>query len=67
MDDAFSNANWSKSTKSGAAGHCVEVAITDEGIGVRDSKNRDGGFLEFTAPEWDAFLAGAKAGEFDRQ
>jgi len=32
---------------------------------VRDSKNPDGPVLEFTAAEWDAFLAGLRNGEFD--
>ncbi|WP_141548095.1 DUF397 domain-containing protein, partial [Nocardia farcinica] len=35
-------------------------------VGVRDSKNPAGGALVFTPSEWDAFLAGARAGEFDR-
>lgn len=56
-----------KSTRSGAAGHCVEAELqADGGVIVRDTKNRDGGCLEFTAQEWDAFLAGARDGEFDR-
>lgn len=42
---------------------CVEVAVTADAVGVRDSKN--GSILRFTAGEWSAFLAGAKKGEFD--
>jgi hypothetical protein len=34
---------------------------------VRDSKDPDGPKLAFTTAEWDAFLAGAKDGEFDRR
>ena len=60
MDSTFR-----KSTKSYAQGDCVEVAKTDEGIVVRDSKNRDKGTLTFTPDEWDAFVVGAKNGEFD--
>lgn len=67
MDDVFSNAKWFKSSRSGAAGHCVQAAfLENRGVGVRDSKNPDGPALLFTEPEWDAFIAGAKAGEFDR-
>jgi hypothetical protein len=33
---------------------------------VRDSKDPDGAMLTFNAREWDTFVAGAKAGEFDR-
>ncbi|HKY75229.1 MAG TPA: DUF397 domain-containing protein [Acidimicrobiia bacterium] len=34
-------------------------------IRVRDSKDRDGGELTFNADEWEAFVRGVKAGEFD--
>ena len=32
---------------------------------MRDSKHPDGPVLLFTAEEWDAFVEGAKDGEFD--
>jgi hypothetical protein len=47
-------------------GSCVEVASLGDGVGVRDSKDQDGPVLRFTRGEWVAFLAGAKAGQFDR-
>ncbi len=63
----LSDATWRKSTRSGPnCDNCVEVAFVDQAIAVRDSKNRDGGVLLFTPGEWDAFVAGAKDGEFDR-
>jgi hypothetical protein len=34
-------------------------------IAVRDSKHPEGPVLLFTQAEWDAFVAGAKGGEFD--
>ena len=40
MQDA--NLTWRKSTRSGAAGHCVEVANVPSAVLVRDSK--DAGF-----------------------
>ncbi|GID96205.1 DUF397 domain-containing protein [Amorphoplanes digitatis] len=46
-------------------GNCVQVAATDDGVAVRDSKNPDGGVQLYTASEWRSFLAGAKNGEFD--
>ena len=46
--------------------NCVEVAFVEEAIAVRDSKNPTGPALIFTAAEWDAFVGGAKDGEFDR-
>lgn len=64
--DAFSGARWFKSSKSGAAGHCVQAAfLENNGVGVRDSKNPDGPALLFSDPEWAAFVDGVKAGEFD--
>jgi Domain of unknown function (DUF397) len=44
---------------------CVEVAFVDGQVGVRDSKDRQGPVLEFTANEWEAFLAGAREGQFE--
>ena len=44
---------------------CVEVARKPEGVAVRDSTNRKGGTLFFSNDEWDAFLEGAKKGEFE--
>jgi hypothetical protein len=62
----LSRAQWFKSTRSGAnSDNCVEVAFVDEAIVVRDSKNPQAAPLIFTAAEWDAFVGGAKDGEFD--
>ena len=62
----LSRAVWRKSTASGPnCDNCVEVAFVDEAIVVRDSKNPDGPVLVFTQAEWDAFVGGAKDGEFD--
>lgn len=60
---------WRRSTHC-AAGTCVEVAIervadTVTQVLVRDSKNPHREPLAFTGPEWEAFVAGVKAGEFD--
>ena len=56
---------WRKSSYSSSNGQCVEVAATGSGIAVRDSKNPHGPVLVYTRAEIAAFLAGAKAGEFD--
>jgi Domain of unknown function (DUF397) len=66
MSADLSQAKWRKSTYSGANGDCVEVAGNLPGVvAVRDSKDRGGPALVFTRAEWDAFLSGAKHGEFD--
>lgn len=63
----LSRAEWFKSSRSHGGKECVEAAHLDGGnVGVRDSKNPTGPALVFTPREWDAFLAGAKSGDFDR-
>ncbi|WP_203816366.1 DUF397 domain-containing protein [Paractinoplanes ferrugineus] len=64
MQDA--NLTWRKSTRSGAAGHCVEVANVPAAVLVRDSKDVEGPVLTFAATQWNGFIAGVRAGEFDR-
>jgi hypothetical protein len=62
----LSNARWLRSaaaTQTGAA--AVEVALLDGGVAVRDSRRPEGDVLFFTPDEWDAFVGGAKDGEFD--
>jgi hypothetical protein len=57
--------HWFKSSAS-AAGNCVEVAhMPGGGVAVRDSKDRAKAAHVYTSREWDAFLIGAKNGEFD--
>jgi predicted secreted Zn-dependent protease len=58
---------WRKSTRSGAAGHCVEIAETPAAVLVRDSKNATGPVLRFVTPGWQHFIAGVRGGEFDRR
>jgi hypothetical protein len=60
----LSSATWRKATRSGYNG-CVEVGLVDDQIAVRDSKDRQGPVLIFTAHEWEAFLGGARDGEFE--
>lgn len=51
---------WRKSTYSNAnGGDCVEVASA-ELVMVRDTTDRDGGTLAFTAEAWQTFTAALK-------
>jgi uncharacterized protein DUF397 len=69
----LSHFEWRKSSHSGANGSCVEVAPVSgasvaaiaptDVIAVRDSKDRSGPALTFTARQWRSFAAGIKAGE----
>jgi hypothetical protein len=60
----LSRATWRKSTRSGNNG-CVEVAFVEDQVAVRDSKDRTGPVLVFTAHEWEAFVGGVRTGEFE--
>ncbi|MEU4578979.1 DUF397 domain-containing protein [Nonomuraea sp. NPDC023979] len=60
--------SWRKARASQGCSNCVEVSpLADGGVAVRDSKAPDGLTLAFTAPEWAAFLAGVRDGEFDQE
>jgi hypothetical protein len=62
MDDLA----WRKSSFSADQGACVELApLADGGVAVRNSNHPDAGTVVFTRREMDAWVKGAKAGEFD--
>jgi hypothetical protein len=63
----LNGAVWRKASRSNGSGgsNCVEVAFLDQGVAVRDSKNRSGPALMFTSAEWSAFVGSTKDGEFD--
>jgi hypothetical protein len=51
----------------GGGNACVDVAfVPDGGVAVRHSRNTDGPVIYYSDAEWDAFVAGAKNGTFDR-
>lgn len=58
FDRGLSSA-WKKSTKS-LNGNCVEVALRDGRVLIRDSKNRDGGHIAVSSVDWQKFTASIK-------
>jgi Domain of unknown function (DUF397) len=64
-DFDLTNVAWQKSSYSGGAGNCVEMAVVGEHILMRDSKNPDQVPHVFTRAEIAAYFAGVRDGEFD--
>ncbi|MBB4914010.1 DUF397 domain-containing protein [Streptosporangium saharense] len=70
MDDLsveLATAAWRKATKSASNdGNCIEVApLSDGRVGIRDTEAPEKAPYIVRASVWDAFIDGAKKGEFD--
>ncbi|MGH3345323.1 MAG: DUF397 domain-containing protein [Carbonactinosporaceae bacterium] len=67
--DALARVAWHVSSySSSTGGNCVEAGPLSDGTGrvaVRHSRRPSGEVIVYTRAEWQAFLAGVKAGEFD--
>jgi len=62
-DDQFHTSSYTN--PGGIITRCVTVARTAQGVAVRDTKDQSKTTLYFRNDEWDAFLKGAKEGQFD--
>ena len=49
--------DWRKASYSNGTGQCVETASNAGTVAVRDTANRDGGALAFSATAWERFTA----------
>jgi hypothetical protein len=58
---------WQKSRRSNPSGNCVELALLPEGAGIamRNSRHPEGPALVYTPAEIEAFILGARDGDFD--
>jgi len=67
----LAGARWRTSSFSGGndgGSSCVEVAfLPGRAVAVRDTKDRALAPHVYTAAEWEAFVAGVQAGEFERR
>ncbi|HKR48302.1 MAG TPA: DUF397 domain-containing protein [Pseudonocardiaceae bacterium] len=62
----LADATYTKSTRSGATGNCVEVAALSSGHrAVRDSKHPTGPTLTVTAATWTAFTTTLRTSDPD--
>lgn len=56
--ETVDSAVWRKSSRSGTSGgNCVEAASRDGAVLVRDTADRGGAVLSFTAAAWAEFTA----------
>ncbi|MEU9946537.1 DUF397 domain-containing protein [Streptomyces lavendulae] len=63
---SIGGAAWTKARASDATNNCVEIArVANDEVALRNSRFPDGPALVFTRSEMIAFIAGARAGEFD--
>lgn len=70
MEPDLTGAVWRISTRSGANGQCVEVALQlpqmPGHVAVRHSRRPDAEVIVFTDAEWAAFTGGVADGEFTK-
>jgi len=65
-EETFQSSHFRKSSFSPInQPYCVEVAMEQSGVAVRNSQDPDKRTIIFTKDEWKAFLLGVKSGEFD--
>jgi hypothetical protein len=62
----WARVHWRKSQRCLSANQCVEVAVLEGLVGVRDSKDPDRTILLVDRDAWAAFIDAVKRGEFDR-
>lgn len=66
----LTGARWRTSSYSGGntgGNGCVEVAFLAGAVALRDTKDRTLRPHVYPPAQWRAFLAGVRAGEFDRR
>jgi hypothetical protein len=57
--------NWRRSRQCESK-NCVEVALGNSHVAIRDSASPDGPFVEITTTAWRAFYAALRDGELRR-
>jgi hypothetical protein len=59
--DRQSQPEWRKARRCEAGG-CVEVAMTNDGVLMRDSTDSTGPILRFDRQEWSSFIESIRRG-----
>ncbi|MFC9429961.1 DUF397 domain-containing protein [Streptomyces sp. NPDC056987] len=61
----MSHYDWQKSSYSGTAGNCVNVAAADDGTVKLRESDEPGTIVTATPKNLSVFIRGVKAGQFD--
>ncbi|HZN20814.1 MAG TPA: DUF397 domain-containing protein [Micromonosporaceae bacterium] len=61
----LTRAQWRKSSRSGAEGDCVEVAVVGDRVAVRDSRAPLGPVLVVSRAEWARFMVEVRSGSLE--
>lgn len=68
MTAKMPDCEWRKSSYSGGnGGNCVEVGVAGSVIGLRDSKDPDGGVLVVSERAWNGFVSALRNGRYQRR
>jgi Domain of unknown function (DUF397) len=59
---AADDIKWRKAKSSAGDGACVEVALVESQVAVRDSRDPDGTWLLYSAQPWRDFTSTVKSG-----
>jgi hypothetical protein len=62
--DPWIGVDWKKSSFC-SEGNCIEVRVAGDSVLLRDSQQPDAHPFRCSLGDWQAFIQGAKAGEFD--
>lgn len=65
IDSEIRDLNWRKARRSAGNGACVEVAVANPRVLVRDSKDQDGPALHYPGSAWQDFLSEVKKSKLD--
>lgn len=60
-----SDLQWRKARRSANNGACVEAALSNGRILIRDSKDPGGPILDYRSSAWRAFTSEARIGHYD--
>ena len=64
FDNIRDEPRWQRSRRCGES-NCVEVARTELGFAIRDSKDPRNGALHLSPVQWAGFIDSVRAGEYD--